>query len=135
MIVVLDTNVLISGLLHEESSSGVILQVITEDRLFAAYNLAMLKEYQDVLLRPKFSIITPKALQLLRIIEGKWRFVITPDLEIRLPDPFDTPFLETAFAVRADALITGNLRHFPLWARQGVKVVNPREFIDQLYHS
>ena len=135
MIVVLDTNVLISGLLHSDSSSGIILQSISEERLPAAYNAAMLEEYQDVLLRPKFSIISPKGLQLLRIIEAKWQFVIAPPLEFHLPDPHDAPFLETALAIRADALITGNLRHFPLHARQRIKVVNPREFLEQLYYS
>jgi predicted nucleic acid-binding protein len=111
------------------------LQSISEERLPAAYNAAMLEEYQDVLLRPKFSIISRKALQLLRIIEAKWQFVIAPPLESHLPDPHDAPFLETALAIRADALITGNLRHFPLSARQGIKVVNPREFLEQLYYS
>lgn len=133
MIVVLDTNVLVSGLLDEDSSSGIILQILAEEQIHAAYNNAMLVEYQDVLLRPKFSMITQKALRLLKSIQEKWQFIITPHLEIELPDPQDVPFLESALAIRADALITGNLRHFPAHPWQGIKVVNPREFLEQIY--
>ena len=135
MIVVLDTNILVSGLLHPESHPGVILQQITEKWLLAAYNAAMLREYQDVLSRPKFSIIAQKSLQLLSIIERDWQFVIAPPLEFPLPDPHDAPFLETAIAVRADALITGNLRHFPMPARQGIPAVGPADFLSRLYKA
>jgi putative PIN family toxin of toxin-antitoxin system len=133
--VVLDTNILVSGLLHPESSPGVILQRTTERWLPAAYNSAMLQEYQDVLSRPKFSSIAHKSLQLLSIIEKDWQFVITPPLELSLPDPHDAPFLETAIAIRADALITGNLRHFPISARQGIPIVGPAEFLSRLYKA
>lgn len=48
-----------------------------------------------------------------------------------LPDPDDLPFLEVAVAGRADFLITGNLKDFPVESRYGIRVVASAEF----YHA
>ncbi len=48
------------------------------------------------------------------------------------PDPGDTPFLEAAISSRAYALITGNKRHFPKSACQGLVVFSPKEFFAHL---
>jgi uncharacterized protein len=135
VIVVLDTNVIVSALLQADSSSGRVLQMALGDTVFAAYNSAMYAEYQKVLFRRKFLAVREQAEIILERIVKDWTLVGTEPLLAPLPDPTDLPFLETALTVRADALITGNLRHFPAWVRQGIKVVNPREFMDQLYHS
>lgn len=57
--------------------------------------------------------------------------VVARPLKLRLPDPDDAPFLEVALAARADALITGNLRHYPTQARQGMAVLDPASFVDR----
>jgi predicted nucleic acid-binding protein len=42
-------------------------------------------------------------------------------------------FVEVAAAGRADALVTGNVRHFPIGRlRLGVSVVTPRQLIEGL---
>jgi predicted nucleic acid-binding protein len=44
-------------------------------------------------------------------------------------DPDDNKLIECADAARADYLITGNLKHFPLkWKK--TRVVSAREFLD-----
>ena len=43
------------------------------------------------------------------------------------PDEDDTMFLEVALQTAARALVTGNLRHFPLGCRGPVTVWSPRE--------
>ena len=135
MIVVLDTNIIVSAILQTDSSCGRILQLALDGALSAACNSGMYAEYEEVLLRRKFWPVHEQARIILERISKDWIHVSTEPLLIALPDPKDLPFLETAAAVRADALITGNLRHFPVWARQGIEVLNPREFMDQLYHS
>ncbi len=43
------------------------------------------------------------------------------------------PFLEIAVEGRADALVTGNPRHFrPLNGEHGVRIMAPRELVDYL---
>lgn len=60
--------------------------------------------------------------------------VVTPaSLDLVLPDASDLPFLEVAAAGRADALVTGNARHFvPSRGTHQVPVLSPRAFLDVL---
>jgi predicted nucleic acid-binding protein len=46
-----------------------------------------------------------------------------------LPDRDDEPFLEVALAGKAVCLIAGNLGHFPVSLRQGMKILSPGEFL------
>ena len=54
MIIVLDTNVLVSGLLTPFGSSGEIVRMITSGRLILEYDSRILIEYEEVLNRSKF---------------------------------------------------------------------------------
>lgn len=54
MIIVLDTNVLVSGLLTPFGSSGEIVRMITSGKLILEYDSRILIEYEEVLNRPKF---------------------------------------------------------------------------------
>jgi len=47
------------------------------------------------------------------------------------PDESDNRFLECAETIDAEFLITGNKRHFPK-AWKGTKIVNAREFLEQV---
>jgi uncharacterized protein len=47
-----------------------------------------------------------------------------------LPDPDDRPFIEVALSGRADAVVTGNVRHFP--PDLGVVVLSPRALLQRL---
>jgi predicted nucleic acid-binding protein len=49
-------------------------------------------------------------------------------LPTRLSDPLMNPFLEAALAGKADCLITGNVKHFPLGRRQGIVVLRHENF-------
>jgi hypothetical protein len=51
--------------------------------------------------------------------------VLAQPVAVTSPDPDDQPFLEVAVAGHADALITGNTRHFP---RCEVPAVSPADF-------
>jgi predicted nucleic acid-binding protein len=52
-------------------------------------------------------------------------------VKLALPDPDDLPFLETAVAARAEALVTGNPRHFrPKRGRHNIAVLPPSDYLD-----
>ena len=95
----------------------------------------ILAEYQDVLSRKKFRFDPAELGNLLVQIEAEGEPVLPAPLPHQLPDPRDEAFLEVAIAARADFLVTGNLRHFPPRFRQGVSVVSPRAFLDELRRS
>src|SRR5260221_1867824 len=74
----------------------------------------VLEEYREVLSRPRFAIPPAQADELLRQLEAYGeRVAAAAPVEFVLPDPDDRAFVEVALSGHADALVTGNARHFP----------------------
>jgi putative PIN family toxin of toxin-antitoxin system len=128
---VLDTNVVVSGLLSEKGPCGVILDSFFQDQLQLCVDGRILIEYDDVLPRPLFKILPERVTRTLDLFCLKAEYVDAPPLTLVLPDPSDLPFLEVAAAAGA-ILVTGNVKHFPKRARAGVTVMTPKEFLDSL---
>lgn len=129
MIVVLDTNVLVSGLLRLHSNPGEILRQAASGIFAVAYDVRMLDEYQEVLKRPELDLDGEWVeILLVRIRQDGLRVTAQP-LPDPLPDPDDEPFLGTAVAAGADYLVTGNIAHYPSAQRCGINVVGPTEFL------
>jgi len=128
MIVVLDTNVLVSGVLKPYSPAASILRMLVEGVIQPAYDLRILAEYREVLSRPKFSFDREVVKPLLDQIEEEGVLISASPLKSPLPDPADEPFLEVAVA--AAALVTGNRRHFPRRSYGAVKILSPSEFLE-----
>ncbi len=131
MRIVLDTNVLVSGLLQALGPSGQIVRLVASGELVLCFDPRILAEYREVLLREEFSFEPERVAALMEQIRAEGLPVAARPLAIRLPDPDDEPFLEVALAGDARCLVTGNLKHYPGDARQGVEVLPPRAFIEQ----
>jgi putative PIN family toxin of toxin-antitoxin system len=129
MKVVLDTNVLVSGLLKAHSDAGAIVRLIAAGLLTVVYDARIYAEYREVLRRPKFGFENAEIKALLTLIEAEGVVVTARPLPERLPDPDDEPFLEVARAVEDAVLVTGNMRHFVLPGGAGVPVLGPAEFL------
>jgi putative PIN family toxin of toxin-antitoxin system len=128
--IVLDTNVLVSGLLSPQGPPGRILDLVTAGDVAVLYDDRILAEYREVLARPRFRFATSQRAAVLDFIEAEGELVPSPPLAVTLPDPDDLPFLEVATAGAADALVTGNQRHFtPVAGAHEVRVLAPTEFI------
>jgi putative PIN family toxin of toxin-antitoxin system len=132
MIVVLDTNVLVSGILKPHSKAAVVVRLAAEGVIQLAYDVRLVSEYREVLRRPKFGFPVDAVDSLLAEMEEEGLSVTAAPLKFRLPDPYDEPFLEVALAARAAVLITGNKRHFPKKASGGVRILSPAEFLELL---
>lgn len=131
MHVVLDTNVVVSGLLSETGAPGWILDLALAGELELSLDDRILAEYREVLLRPELALPEGAVQEFLGAIERLARRVTARPWPQALPDPDDEPFLTVAGAAGA-VLVTGNLRHFPAAKRGGVQVLSPREFLDLL---
>ena len=131
MRIVLDTNVLVSGLLSAQGPRGQTVGLLVEGVLRPCMDDRMLREYVAVLARPELGIDAEDAAAVVGIIRGNAEMLTPLPLDAELPDAGDQPFLETAAAAKA-VLVTGNIRHFPVHARAGVTVVTPREFVEYL---
>jgi len=130
MNVVLDTNVIVSGLLSPYSPCGDIVRMTASGELTLCLDARLLGEYSEVLKRPHFNFDTELVSAFIDQISHAGVFVSSSPLSSSLPDPDDTAFLEVAIGGNAECLITGNLKHFPSKLRHGIKALSPRDFID-----
>jgi predicted nucleic acid-binding protein len=64
------------------------------------------------------------------VVSRNAAFVAPEPLTLHLPDPKDRAYLDAPLAAKAAVLITGNKKHFPDSAYQGVRIVSPRQFLE-----
>ena len=130
MKIVLDTNVLVSGLLSPYHAPGEIVRMSSLGILQVCYDARVLSEYKHVLARPKFGFNSEYAGHLLEQIKACGHTIVSEPLPKRLPDSSDEPFLEIAVRAKAMCLITGNLKHYPPSLRFGMRVLLPQDFLE-----
>jgi uncharacterized protein len=126
--IVLDTNVLISGVLNPRGAPGSILSAVLNKSVNVLFDDRILTEYREVLQRPKFQFPDDYIETLLEFMEFEGVYVVAGPSSATLPDSDDLPFYEVAVAGGADYLVTENDRHFPV----DRMVVSPRAFLDTL---
>lgn len=128
MIIVLDTNRLVSALLSAFGPSAHILDLLLTGELQLAYDDRLLAEYRQVLARPKFKFDPMATAEFVNSLATTGLWTAARPLATVLSDPHDLPFLEVAAQVGA-TLVSGNRRHFPVAACDGVTVLTPAEFM------
>jgi putative PIN family toxin of toxin-antitoxin system len=126
---VIDTNVLVSGMLSGDGPPGAILGLTLRGLIMPVFNGQILAEYDRVLHRPRFGFVIPEIRSIIDTIEGIGLETQEGAWPEALPDRDDEKFLVAAAAGDA-VLITGNLRDFPAPARRHVAVLSPRQFLD-----
>jgi len=127
--IVLDTNVLVSGLLSPFGPPGEIVRMASAGALTLCTDARILSEYSEVLRRPKFGFAEDDLATLLDALRGQGYAVSSVPLPRGLPDLGDEPFLEVALAGGASCLVTGNHVHFPTERCLGVPVLSPSELV------
>lgn len=130
MRIVLDTNVLVSGLLNPRGAPGRLLDLILAGHHRVLYDDRIMEEYEEVLSRRELEIEADQIktiLGCLRLLGESLTAV--PLMDSPLPDQDDLPFLEVAGSGLADVLVTGNIKHFPPANRSGVRVMSPTDFL------
>ena len=133
MRVVIDTNVLVSIVINPHGTPARVIDALLAEFIIALHDDRILDEYREVLSRPIFGFHSGDIDALLDFIESAGEHISTRDIGVVLPDPSDLPFLEVAAAGHANALITGNLKHFkPRRGRHSVFVCTPAEFMKKL---
>lgn len=130
MKIVLDTNVLVAGLLSPFGTPAQVMQLILAGKVGLCVDARIITEYRDVLARPKFYFDADTVADLMDFIEQISEPVAPTPWGLDLPDPADAMFLEVALAGPADYLVTGNLKHFPARKRRGVKAATPAQFLN-----
>ena len=129
MRIVIDTNIVVSGLMFEHGNEARLLGLLEARSVIPCVTPEILSEYEKVLARPKLRIDAHTRSAILNYFHAN-AILVTPVYTLAIsPDESDNRFIECAEAASADFLITGNKRHFP--ASHGkTKIVNAREFLD-----
>ena len=131
MLIVLDSNILVSGLLNPFVSPARVVDQVTLNVVQVAYDDRIIAEYIDVLTRPAFGFPKKNVRDLVEHIKLSGIHVVAQALGLpENPDPGDLPFAEVAITARVDAVVAGNLSHFQYLEKRGVSVLSPSEFIE-----
>lgn len=109
---VLDTNIVVSGLRNPEGNAASVLR-LGESR--ACYiSREILTAYEEVLARASLGLKREQTKKFLRMLQRRF-IMVRPARKVEATsDPDDDKFLECALEARADYIVTGNLRHFPV---------------------
>ena len=129
---VIDTNVLVSGLLSPAGNEALIPLAINQGLVRPCCSEDILEEYAAVLARPKFAFPPEDIAAALAMFRDKGELFL-PDVAGPVSsDPADTKFLHCAQAARAEYLVTGNKRDFPDASYGATRVVNAGELLDRI---
>ena len=126
---VIDTNVIVSAMLKWNSVPGNIVEFSFNGLIVPVFNDEIIKEYRDVLLRPKFHLSEQIVNDVLDAITENGVYINGEKIDVELPDPKDRVFYEVVMEKRREEdayLVTGNLKHFPV----KTFIVTPREMLD-----
>ena len=130
MRIVLDTNVVVSGLLQSKGNPAQVLALVLSGAIQVCHDERILAEYAEVLARPRFKFDPKRVREVLNKIEADGLAVdATSQGDLHLPDADDEPFLAVALAASADFLVTGNLADYPRDKRHGCVVLPPAAFM------
>ena len=130
MLIVLDTNILVSALITPFGNASRVLDLVLRGDLRLLYDDRVVFEYREVLIRPKFGFKTSDVDILIGFLEAEGMRITPPTINEPLVDKDDIPFLEVAICGQADVLITGNKRHFKTKTAKGLAVMTPGEFLE-----
>ena len=129
MKIVLDTNVIVSGLLSSKGNPAVALTLVLTGAVQVCHDARILAEYSEVLARPRFNFDPQRIREVVVKIEADGLAISPSQAPLNLPDPDAETFLAVALASAADYLVSGNLADYPSEKSQGMQVITPAGFV------
>ena len=131
MIIVANTNVIVSALIKPFSDSAQILNMVLSGKVRLAYDTRIITEYVEVLKRDKFGFDFDHINSIMIQIKEEGVPISSLPVDENLPDKYDLPFIEAALSGAADFIVTGNKKHFPKPEYRKIRVVSPSEFLEE----
>lgn len=133
MKIIVDTNIIISGLISEKSYPAQIVDNIYNDKFQVCLSQDIFEEYVNVLHRDKFQKYQDfpfHARLLLEFLSEKATYFVPKTSVNILKDPDDNKFLELALEANAEFIITGNTKDFTLSVFHNTQIISASEFIN-----
>ena len=133
MRVVIDTGVLVSGLIRPRGTTGEALLALRDGKFTVLYSHETIMEIIDVLGRDKFRLkyhILPDDISaLINLIRLRGEVVIPKQRVADCRDPKDDKFLDVALSGDADYLISGDLDLLSMNPYRSIPIIRPAEFL------
>lgn len=133
--IILDTNVLISGLLSSSSTSQKVFDIVTKEEILLISEITFTEIYQT-LIRPKFDkyITLEKRLIFLTNLRQKAQVVDIIETINICRDDKDNKFLELAVSGNANFIITGDQDLLVLNPFRNIEIMTINEFLTRFNH-
>lgn len=127
---VIDTNVLVSALLTSniDAATVKVIEALLKGLIVPLFDKDIIKEYVEVLKRPKFNFSETVVEYYIRAIMDKGLVSSRVLSKENFPDSKDVVFYEVALSKKDAFLVTGNKKHFPI----SPIVVSPAEMMEIL---
>lgn len=139
MRVVLDTNVIISGLIRPENSPGLILDHWQQRSFIAALSQDSHRELNSVMTRPeveRYFRRSPEWIDRFTRDLREFAVYVTPaPVNVVPTDPPDNLIVGTAIAAECNYLVSGNRHILELGSYQGVQMITPHQFLLVLHNA
>ncbi len=130
---VIDTNVVVSGLIRPRGAPGEVLRGLRDRRFVAIVTEMLLEEMVAILSRPwlqeRYGILDDDVRDFLRLLALRSDLVVPTQQIRRCRDPHDDKFLEAAVEGRADRLVTGDADLLSVGTIGDASIVRPAEFV------
>jgi putative PIN family toxin of toxin-antitoxin system len=130
--IVLDTNIIFSGLQSQKGTSHKLLRLLPDKSFEIVISVPLILEYESILLKHS------KQLKLSHAdIDDFLDYICSVAIHSKifylwrpfLPDPFDDHILELAVASSSKYIITYNLNDFESVSKFGIKAITPDEML------
>jgi putative PIN family toxin of toxin-antitoxin system len=134
--VVLDTNILISGIIGSGYSAQ-ILDAVRKEELRLVTSFHLLEEFSDVISRRHIARKYPKAAENAESLLDYLRTFAEfkpgiPDVKQTSTDRDDDFVLACAVDGKADYIVSGDPHLLELKSFRGTRILTPREFVEQI---
>lgn len=133
MKVVLDTNVIVSGLLWKKTTKA-LFDLADKHKITVCLTPKIIDEVSQVLNYPKIhkqlESVGLTTIEIINYLLQISELYSDLNLEISLQDSSGKIFLGAAITSRAEYIITGDKHLLSLGEFEGIKIVNPRQFLE-----
>jgi putative PIN family toxin of toxin-antitoxin system len=136
--VVIDTNVIVSGILSRKGAPVELLKAWRERRFLLLTSSAIVAEVRAVLqyprIRKKYPLSNDDIEQTIMLLEHD-ALLVKGDANVAgsVPDdPKDEMFLACALDGTADVIVSGDHHLLDLESYRDIQIMTPRQFLDQL---
>lgn len=133
--IIIDTNVLVSGLRSQAGASYLLLSLLEEQSWIVCVSATMVFEYEEQLKKDRqYSLLDESSIEdFIDILCSRAEHIrLFYRWRPQLTDPDDDIVLETAVNGGGTHIITYNLRDFRGADRFGVRVCTPQEFLREM---